>query len=300
MVPLENLGQVLEEATSAIRQPLALEGMVQRDLEGGSGGLVTLLGFIPHDERKLSFGIAYGLSLTLVCIAKRHGGRPYSTGLYFTSQADTVLGRGRVDKLRTFKREVDARGIMNPRKVFDSGLMGHLIGAALPFEPLARVPANLMKSPPGERIQGQGRRGVPDDIAWYAYACAQCGYCVDECDQYYGRGWESESPRGRWFFLRDYLEGRAEMTQEWVENFLACTTCEMCNVKCPLQLPNESSWMKMRGELVHKRDRLTLPAFEVMRASAEKELNVWGAYQRDRTAWLSPARANARRGCPRR
>ncbi len=288
VVPLESLGQVLDEAASAIKQPLALEGMVQRNLQGGSEGLVTLLGFIPHDERKLSFGIAYSLSLTLVRIAKKHGGRPYSTGLYFTSQADTVLGRARVDKLRAFKREVDAQAIMNPRKVIDSGLMGHLIGAILPFEPLARIPANLMKSPAAERIEGQGKRGVPDDIAWYAYACAQCGYCVDECDQYYGRGWESESPRGRWFFLRDYMEGRAQMTQEWVENFLACTTCEMCNVKCPLQLPNESSWMKMRGELVRKQGRLTLPPFEVMRASAEKELNVWGAYRRDRTGWMSP------------
>jgi len=288
VAPLESLAQVLEEAASAIKQPLALEGMVQRNLEGGSEGLVTLLGFIPHDERKLSFGIAFALSLTLVRIAKKYGGRSYSTGLYFTSQADTVLGKDRVDKLRAFKREVDAQGIMNPRKVIDSGLVGHLMGAMLPFEPLARIPANLMKSPAAERIEGQGKRGVPDDIAWYAYACAQCGYCVDECDQYYGRGWESESPRGRWFFLRDYMEGRAQMTQEWVENFLACTTCEMCNVKCPLQLPNESSWMKMRGELVHKQGRLTLPPFEVMGASAEKELNVWGAYRRDRTGWMSP------------
>lgn len=288
VVPLENLAATLEQAATAIRQPLALEGMVQTNREGSPEGLVTLLGFIPHDERRLSFGIAYSLSLTLVRIAKRHGGRAYATGLYFTSEASNVLGKDRVAKLRAFKREVDARGIMNPRKVIDGGLMGRLIGAILPFEPIARVPANWMTSPVAERIAGQGRRGVPDDIAWYAYACAQCGYCVDECDQYYGRGWESESPRGRWFFLRDYMEGRAKMSQEWVENFLACTTCEMCNVTCPLQLPNESSWMKMRGALVREQDRLTLPPFEVMRASAEKELNIWGAYRRDRTGWLSP------------
>ena len=286
IVPLKNLGPALEEVQAAIKQPLTLEGMVQVDLTRGSEGLVTLLGFIPHDERKLSFGVAYSLSLTLVQTAKKYRGKPYSTGLYFTREADTVLGAERVHKLRAFKREVDAADIMNPHKVIDSGLIGYLLGAVMPFEPLARFPANLAKSAVGERIQGQGRRGIPDDIAWYAYACAQCGYCVDECDQYYGRGWESESPRGRWFFLRDYMEGRAEMTQEWVENFLACTTCEMCNVKCPLDLPNEPSWMKMRGELVRKQNRLTMPPFEVMRASAEKELNVWGAYKEQRTEWL--------------
>lgn len=287
VVPLQSLAAVLGEAAAQIKQPLALEGMVQRDLQGGSGGLVTLLGFIPHDERKLSFGVAYSLSLTLLSIAKRHGGHAYSTGLFFTSQADSVLGPGRVERLRAFKQEVDEAGIMNPRKVIEGSLMGRLLGLVLPLEPLARLPANLMTASVGERIAGRGKRGIPDDIAWYAYACAQCGYCVDECDQYYGRGWESESPRGRWFFLRDYLEGRVKMTQEWVENFLACTTCEMCNVKCPLQLPNESSWMKMRGELVRKQERLTLPAFEVMRASVEKELNVWGAYQTARPDWLS-------------
>ncbi len=76
------------------------------------------------------------------------------------------------------------------------------------------------------------------------------------------------------------------MTQDWVNNFLACTTCEMCNVKCPLELPNESSWLKMRGALVRDQGRLTLPPFEVMRASAEKELNIWGAYKEDRSGWV--------------
>jgi Fe-S oxidoreductase/FAD/FMN-containing dehydrogenase len=288
VVPLKRLTAVLDEAEAAIKQPLTLEGMVQVDLRGGGNrGLVTLLGFIPHDERTLSFGIAYSLSLTLVAIAKRHGGRVYSTGFYFPKQADTVLGLDRVKRLRAFKHRIDTQGIMNPCKVIDACLMADLLRLIIPFERFARVPANLLKSPVGERITGPGRKGIPDDIAWYAYACAQCGYCVDECDQYYGRGWESESPRGRWFFLRDYMEGRAEMTQEWVENFLACTTCEMCNVKCPLGLPNESSWMKMRGELVTEQDRLPIAPLEVMRASVEKEMNVWGARRKQRPGWIT-------------
>ena len=72
-------------------------------------------------------------------------------------------------------------------------------------------------------------RGIPADVAWYAYACSQCGYCVDECDQFYGRGWESQSPRGKWYWLREYMEGREEWNQKMVDTFLACTTCELCN-----------------------------------------------------------------------
>lgn len=288
IVPLCNLDLALEELRDAIKQPLALEGMVQLDLRGKPKGMVTLLGFIPHDERKLSYGIAYGLSLTLVRTVKKYGGRSYSTGYYFTSQADDVLGAARTQKLRDFKKTIDPQNIMNPRKVIDSSLVGRLLGVLLPVEPLMRIPANMFKSPVGERIAGQGKRGIPDDVAWYAYACAQCGYCVDECDQYYGRGWESESPRGRWFFLRDFMEGRAKMTQEWVGNFMACTTCEMCNVKCPLELPNESMWMKMRGELIHKQDWATFPPFEMMRSSVRKELNIWGAHQEARDEWMPP------------
>ncbi|MEN8129275.1 MAG: FAD-binding and (Fe-S)-binding domain-containing protein [Pseudomonadota bacterium] len=287
VVPLDALAPVLEQVQQAVKQPLTLEGMVQLNHRAGPKGLVTLLGFIPHDERSLAYGVAYALSLTLIRSAQKHGGWAYSTGFYFSSQANEVLGAERVRKLAEFKHKVDPQRIMNPRKVIDKGLIAHLLGAILPLEPLTRIPANLFTSPVGERIEARSKRGIPGDVAWYAYACAQCGYCVDECDQYYGRGWESESPRGRWFFLRDYMEGRANMTQEWVENFLACTTCEMCNVKCPLELPNESMWMKMRGELIQKQDKATFPPFEMMRASVRKELNIWGVHREDRAAWMT-------------
>ncbi len=287
VVPLDKLAAALAELESAVKHPLAIEGMVHLFLEGGGNeALVTLLGFIPHDQRRLSYGIAFGLSLTAVRIAKQYGGRPYATGYYFSGEALSTFGDERLRRLQEFKRKMDPAGIMNPRKVIDSSLTSRLLSAALRFEPVVRTAANLFKSPVGERIAGQARRGVPDDVAWYAYACAQCGYCVEDCDQYYGRGWESESPRGRWFFLREYMEGRAQLTPTWVNNFLACTTCEMCNVKCPLELPNEPSWMKMRGEIVSNQDKLTFPPFEIMRACAKKERNIWGAYSKDRAAWL--------------
>jgi Fe-S oxidoreductase len=109
---------------------------------------------------------------------------------------------------------------------------------------------------------------------------------VDECDQYYGRGWESESPRAKWFFLREYMAGRADFDQTWVDKFIACTTCEYCNVDCQLDLPNEPTWLKMRGRLVDDWDKLTLPAFEVMRAALVKQRDIWAGYSRDRANWV--------------
>ena len=86
-------------------------------------------------------------------------------------------------------------------------------------------------------------KDIPADIVWYAYACSQCGYCIDECDQFYGRGWESQSPRGKWYWLREYLEGRAKWNQAQIDTFLVCTTCELCNLRCSAVLPIEPSWI---------------------------------------------------------
>lgn len=283
VVPLENLGALLDDWDRTIHQPIAIEGMVS----GGENPQVTLLGFIPHDERRFAFNLAFGLALSAIVQAKRHGGRAYASGLYFAHQAESILGRERLAAFRAYKRDHDPANLLNPGKILGNGLLGTFMSAAGAFEPLVRAMANAAKVPVGtERIAGAGRRGIPDDVAWYAYTCAQCGYCVNECDEFYGRGFESFSPRAKWFFLREYMAGRAEFTPDWVVKFLACTTCETCNVECPLELPNESSWLKMRGELIHERGKLTLPAFEIMRAALKKERNIWASYSKDRANWV--------------
>ena len=290
VVPLTGLAGALADIDSAIHQPFVMEGLVSA---GDDSPQITLLGFIPHDARTFAYNMAFALALSIIKIAKKHGGRAYSTGLYFSGEAERVLGTERLSQLRRFKAQVDSNGIMNPGKVMNgAGLLGTFMKLGSAFEPLIRPFGNAAKSPVGERFEGQGKRGIADDVAWYAYACAQCGYCVDECDQYYGRGWESQSPRGKWFFLREYLEGRASMPQDQVDTFLACTTCEVCNVKCPLELPIESSWLKMRGELIHEENRMTFPPFEMMAAALRGQGNIWAGNRQDRDAWVPPEKAH--------
>lgn len=280
VVPVESLKQVLEEITSSIDHPFILEGFATNRRE------LVLLGFILHDERKFNFAMAFGLSLTVLGVAQKHGGRPYATGLYFTGFADQVLGKERMQRLRRFKDSIDPKRIMNRSKVLDSSLVATGIGVASAFEPLIRVFGNWAKAKePGEVFKE--RAGIPGDIAWYAYACSQCGYCVDHCDQYYGRGWESQSPRGKWTFIKMVLEGDAEFDQKAVDTILACTTCEMCNRTCQLDLPNESSWLKLRGLLVNERGYRTFPPFEIMANTMRQQGNIWGNYAKDRDAWLT-------------
>lgn len=280
VVPVESLAQVIEETAADINHPFILEGFATNRRE------IVLLGFIPHDERKFNFNMAFGLSLTALKVAQKHGGRPYATGLYFTGFAREVLGHEHLEKLVNFKHKVDPEGIMNPGKVMDGTLVSGGLKLASAMEPLVRIFGNWAKGKESGEVF-QEKKGIPGDVAWYAYACSQCGYCIDQCDQYYGRGWESQSPRGKWTYLKMIMEGEAEFDQRAADTFLACTTCEMCNRTCQLDLPNESSWLKLRGLLVDGRGYRTFPPFEIMVNTMRQQGNIWAGYASNRDGWIT-------------
>jgi Fe-S oxidoreductase/FAD/FMN-containing dehydrogenase len=293
VVPLENLGVVMDEIEHKINQPVVKEGVVIRNGRDGKPEVV-ILGFIPSDQRKFSYNLVFGLVLSIVKIAEKHGGKPYSTGLYFTRQAREILGRGKALRLKDFKERVDRCKIMNPDKVFGGKLVGPALSVARAFEPLLRPFGNTVVTQIGERPT-RPVRGIPADVAWYAYGCSQCGYCVDECDQFYGRGWESQSPRGKWYWLREFMEGRVDWDQKAVDTFLVCTSCELCNLRCSASLPIEPSWMKLRGKLVHEEKRMTFPPFEMMAAALTAEGDIWAGYRKNRWDWF-PAEFAAKHG----
>jgi Fe-S oxidoreductase/FAD/FMN-containing dehydrogenase len=293
VVPLENLGAFMEEIEQRVKQPVVKEGVIVRKGRDGKPEAV-ILGFIPSDERKFSYNFVFGLVLTVLKIAAKHGGRPYSTGLYFTGRKNLILGKDRVKRLKRFRREADARRILNPGKVLSSGLLGRVVKWAEVLEPLFRPFGNRVVTKVGERI-GKPVRGIPADVAWYAYGCSQCGYCIDECDQFYGRGWESQSPRGKWYWLRKYMEGKVDWNQSMTDTFLVCTTCELCNLRCSASLPIEPSWMKLRGKLIHEDKRMTFPPFEMMAEATRAEGDIWAGYRKNRWDWF-PAEHRAKHG----
>jgi Fe-S oxidoreductase len=179
---------------------------------------------------------------------------------------------------------LDPKGLLNPEKLEGKKALVRLLEFASAFEPFVRMFGNLSRVEPKEKPFAA--RDLPTDVAWYAYACAQCGYCVKECDQYYGRGWESQSPRGKFYWLKRYIEGKEELTQEQVNKFMVCTTCEMCSFRCQLDMPIEESWEKLRGLFIHDKGFLTIPPFEIMASSLRKERNIWAHFSRDRSAWV--------------
>ena len=284
VVPLAKLGDVMEQIERKIDQPIVKEGVVIKKGPSGEPEAV-ILGFIPADQRKFSYNYIFGLVLTVVKIAEENGGRPYATGVYFASKAADVLGAERVERIAAFKQHVDPNGILNPQKVIGNGLLGKALSLAGEIEPAVRPFGNRVITHVGERPT-EPVKGIPADVAWYAYSCSQCGYCIDQCDQFYGRGWESQSPRGKWFWLREYMEGREKWNQKMVDTIITCTTCELCNQRCSAALPIEPSWMKLRGVLIEDEKRMTLPPFEVMSASIRDQGDIWVGYRKDRANWF--------------
>ncbi len=284
VVPLAGLGNMMAELEHKVNQPIVKEGVIIRESQNGQPEVV-ILGFIPGDQRKFGYNFVFPLSLSVMKIAEKHGGRAYSTGLYFARKAPQVFGKKRLARLKAFKKKVDRQAILNPGKVIGGGILSLAISLAQLFEPLLRIFGNQVITHIGERPT-KPVRNIPPDVIWYAYGCSQCGYCIDECDQFYGRKWESQSPRGKWYWLREYIEGRENWDQFMVDTILACTTCELCNLRCSAALPIEPSWMKLRGQLVTDEKRMTFPPFEMMAASLRKEGDIWAAYRKDRTAWF--------------
>jgi len=286
VVPLRVLGEVMAEIERKVQQPLLEEGLVIRDGVRGEPEAV-LLGFIPSDQRKFHYNLVFSLVLTMMKIAEAHGGRPYTTGLYFASKAKQVLGPERLRRLKAFKAQVDPRGVLNPRKVFGNGLLGVALRAASAVERVLRPFGNYVTTQVGERPSAPVR-GIPADIAWYAYSCSQCGYCTEVCPQFRALGWESASPRGKWYWLREHMAGRQEWDSQMVTSILACTTCEACDRACSAVLPVEESWMKMRSVLVTEQGWDTFPLFEAMADSLRREGNCWLRPRAERTAWMPP------------
>lgn len=276
LIPISNIGKVFDEIDKKIKLPVLVEGMITKDNEA------LLLCFIPHSERSVKYNLAFALALSIMKIAENNGGRLYTSGLYFAKDSKKVFG-SRVQVINEFKKQVDPKNIMNPETLSGKGLMKTGLSIANTFEPIARFVGNHAGI---DKEKFTDQKGIPAEILSYAYTCAQCGYCVSECDQYYGRGWESQSSRGKWFFLKEYIAGRAQLDQEQVDTFLACTTCEMCDRDCQLDLPIERSWMTLRENFVQQRKMMTIPPFEIMAQSLEHQRNIWANYRKDRDDWL--------------
>jgi FAD/FMN-containing dehydrogenase/ferredoxin len=246
----------------------------------------SVLGNILGDERSPVFTFQFPESLKIIDTACKYDGCPYSLGLYFTKFANKNLGLAKVKQIADFKKKTDPKGILNPGKILPENQNPVVINLTLA---LARFGSPLLSF--GRKVLSRKPRlakSIPPQLAYEAWACAQCGYCIDVCDQYYGRQWESETTRGRWYFLRQYLKGKANFDQMMLDSFLLCTTCQRCNQVCQVKIPIQQMWDKMRGQVIFEKGYHTFPGFEMMASATILESNIWLGARSERDKWVPP------------
>jgi glycolate oxidase iron-sulfur subunit len=83
--------------------------------------------------------------------------------------------------------------------------------------------------------------------------CVHCGLCLPSCPTYRVLGNEMDSPRGRVYLMRAYDEGRATITDSFVEHMYRCLDCRACETACPSGVQFGHMMEEMRGEIVRQR-----------------------------------------------
>ena len=95
-------------------------------------------------------------------------------------------------------------------------------------------------------------------------ACLQCGYCRDVCPVFEQDPWESASPRGKVYMLKQ-LDRKGFMdriltlfvrdirvTDDFVERVYWCTSCGMCEEACHVEIPFPELWEEVKEWLVEQ------------------------------------------------
>jgi len=128
-------------------------------------------------------------------------------------------------------------------------------------------------------------------------ACLQCGYCVRVCDTYAQEPWESVSPRGKVFYLKqlqnrtpmDAILGRkVEVDDEFVEALYRCTGCAACWQVCHVSIEFAAFWEKVR-EWVVEQGKGPLPAHKKIRERILANNNPYGEPPAKRGDWFPEA-----------
>ena len=91
------------------------------------------------------------------------------------------------------------------------------------------------------------------------FSCLQCGYCESTCPIYEHIGWESVSPRGKIYYLKQ-LRNRGFLDKvlfrnrtpspEFIERLYQCAGCGACEQVCHTGLKLPDLWMEVKESFV--------------------------------------------------
>ena len=124
-------------------------------------------------------------------------------------------------------------------------------------------------------------------------ACLQCGYCIDVCEAHDQAPWESVTPRGKIYYLRqltgagqsDKLLGReVSLSPYFVDAMYKCTGCGSCEVVCHANIPLVEFWEVVRKWMVDE-GAGPMPAHKGMSKKVGDVHNPYGEPPSKRDDW---------------
>ncbi len=126
------------------------------------------------------------------------------------------------------------------------------------------------------------------------HACLQCGYCRDPCPVYRQIGWESATPRGKVFYLKqianrtpvDRLLGRKPVVSDKLtERIFQCTSCGACEEQCHVEIKFPHLWEEVKEWLISQ-GYGPMKAHSVIGERVQNLRNPYGEPKEKRPAWL--------------
>lgn len=201
----------------------------------------ALIGFILADERRDDFTMSFANSLVISEVAKKLGGRAYASGMYLTAESEHIFGKEPLEAVVAFKAATDPAAIMNPGKVLPASmdpkspakLIARAIGSA---RGVAGIGAALGRVLGGKGGNSKRLTDLPNDMEDSAFACAACGFCRGKCTVFLPDPWEDNSPRGKWYLIKEYAKGSIPFDLPLVHKLNICTTCKRCEQTCEVSL----------------------------------------------------------------
>jgi len=93
--------------------------------------------------------------------------------------------------------------------------------------------------------------------------CVHCGFCLPTCPTYALWGEEMDSPRGRIYLMKLGAEGKARLSESYVQHFDRCLGCMACMTACPSGVKYDQlieatraqlhrHYRRSPGELIHR------------------------------------------------
>lgn len=242
--------------------------------------MFALIGFILADERADDFTMAFANSLVISEAAKKLGGRAYAAGMYLTAESEDIFGADTLKRVAAFKAATDPAGIMNPGKVLPSALdakspaklIARAIGSA---RGVAGIGAALGRVLAGRKGEVKPLTDLPNNMEESAFACAECGFCRSKCTVFLPDPWEDNSPRGKWYLIKEYAKGHIPFDLPMVHKLNICTTCKRCEQTCEVSLKMADEYL---GAKPYFREKgFSNAGLSALRGNVLNTGNFWGS-----------------------